>query len=134
MVYDLEALYVALDEELDVEALSSALGMPLTQVQERYDAYLDGINTGTIPKVRKYPIIRALDTTTSMRLREQLLDFPAELTPSSREEYVQYAPAHLLGYMGEINKDELKEYTAKGLQNGGIISVEGELSLNLNMP
>ena len=126
VVYDLEALYVALDEELDVEALSSALGMPLTQVQERYDAYLDGINTGTIPKVRKYPIIRALDTTTSMRLREQLLDFPGlSLTPSSRREYVQYAPAHLLGYMGEINKDELKEYTAKGYRMGDYIGRGG---------
>lgn len=126
VVYDLEALYVALDEELDVEALSSALGMPLTEVQERYDAYLDGINTGTIPKVRKYPIIRALDTTTSMRLREQLLDFPGlSLTPSSRREYVQYAPAHLLGYMGEINKDELKEYTAKGYRMGDYIGRGG---------
>lgn len=126
VVYDLEALYVALDEELDVEALSSALGMPLTEVQERYDAYLDGIKTGTIPKVRKYPIIRALDTTTSMRLREQLLDFPGlSLTPSSRREYVQYAPAHLLGYMGEINKDELKEYTAKGYRMGDYIGRGG---------
>ena len=126
VVYDLEALYVTLDEELDVNALAAALGMPLADVVARYEAYLDGINSGTIPKVRKYPIIRALDTTTSMRLREQLLDFPGlSLTPSSRREYVHYAPAHLLGYMGEINKDELKEYTAKGYRMGDYIGRAG---------
>ena len=126
VVYDLEALYVAMEEDLDTEALAEALGMPLAEVQERYDTYLEGINTGTIPKVRKYPIIRALDTTTSMRLREQLLDFPGlSLSPSSRREYVQYAPAHLLGYMGEINKNELKEYTTKGYRMGDYIGRGG---------
>ena len=63
VVYDLEALYVAMEEDLDTEALAEALGMPLAEVQGRYDKYLEGINTGTISKVRKYPIIRALDTT-----------------------------------------------------------------------
>ena len=126
VVYDLEALYVAMEEGLDTEALAEALGMPLAEVQERYDKYLEGINTGTISKVRKYPIIRALDTTTSMRLREQLLDFPGlSLSPSSRREYVQYAPAHLLGYMGEINKNELKEYTTKGYRMGDYIGRGG---------
>ncbi|RCL65026.1 MAG: penicillin-binding protein 2, partial [Bacteroidetes bacterium] len=126
VVYDLEALYVAMEEGLDTEALAEALGMPLAEVQERYDTYLEGINTGTIPKVRKYPIIRALDTTTSMRLREQLLDFPGlSLSPSSRREYVQYAPAHLLGYMGEINKNELKEYTTNGYRMGDYIGRGG---------
>jgi penicillin-binding protein 2 len=126
VVYDLEALYVAMEENLDTEALAEVLGMPLSEVQERYDVYLEGINSGTIPKVRKYPIIRALDTTTSMRMREQLLDFPGlSLSPSSRREYVQYAPAHLLGYMGEINRNELKEYTTKGYRMGDYIGRGG---------
>ena len=42
---------MTLDEELDVNALAAALGMPLADVVSRYEAYLDGINSGTIPKL-----------------------------------------------------------------------------------
>ena len=105
VVYDLEILYVAAEKNLDTRGLAKILEIPTEEVNTRYENYLSGIENGTISKVRKYPLIRALDTTMSFRMRERLLDFPGlSLQASSRREYARHAPAHLLGYMGRLTK------------------------------
>ena len=126
VVYDLEILYAAAEKDLDVRDLAKVLEMPVEEVKLKHENYLEGIENGTISKVRKHPFIRALDTTTSLRLRERLLDFPGlSLRASSRREYAHHAPAHLLGYMGEINKEELGSYTSKGYRMGDYIGQGG---------
>jgi len=126
VVYDLEILYVAAEKNLDTRGLAKILEIPTEEVNTRYENYLSGIENGTISKVRKYPLIRALDTTMSFRMRERLLDFPGlSLQASSRREYARHAPAHLLGYMGEINKNELNLYKEMGYRMGDYIGQGG---------
>lgn len=126
VVYDLEILYVAAEKDLNVRELAKVLEMPIEEVKLKHENFIEGIENGTISKVRKYPLVRALDTTTSFRMRERLLDFPGlSLRASSRREYALHAPAHLLGYMGEINREELSIYTGKGYRMGDYIGQGG---------
>ena len=112
VVYDLEALYVTLSEGLDVNALAHNVGY-VFDVVPAMRPILTALTQAPFPRLGSIKIIRALDTTTSMRLREQLLDFPnLSLTPSSKE-YVHYAPA-LLGYMDRLI-DELKGIQPKAI-------------------
>jgi penicillin-binding protein 2 len=96
------------DREEIFRRLSGWVGVPIEEMQERYDARID---SPFLPM----PIARDVSEETALALLERIEDFPGVSILREWERVYPYAPhaAHVVGYMGAITKEQKDEYLAK---------------------
>ncbi|MFT3854115.1 MAG: penicillin-binding transpeptidase domain-containing protein [Ilumatobacteraceae bacterium] len=124
------------------ERLSGPLQVPVIQLQQRYDPCY---GAPAIPKCNKaqiyspllpLPLKEDVDQETVNFLLERSEDYPGITVQEDWQRVYPYAPlaSHVIGYMGAITADNIKEYRAKGYnadervgQFGVELSMEAQL-------
>ncbi len=89
--------------------LSGWIDVPIEEMEARFKS--DGYST-FLPM----PLREGIDEPTAIAILERIEDFPGVEILTEWQRVYPYAPhaAHVVGYMGAINKKQVKEYRAKG--------------------
>lgn len=89
--------------------LSGWIGVPVEEMQQRYDSVL---YSPFLP----LPVKEDIDEQTAVALLERVEDFPGVTVETGWKRVYPYAPhaAHVVGYMGAIREEQLAQYRALG--------------------
>jgi len=119
-----------LSREEEVDALSQILGLTVNEIRDKIDdASLKGLPQATI--------VSELSRDDAIKLESRILPLnrvSLEISPV-REYLDPFAFSHLVGYVSEIDADELKELADIGYYPGdsiGKVGVEGKYESNLH--
>ena len=105
---DWQLLRKRADREEIFRRLSGWVGVPIEEMQARYDAKID---SPFLPM----PVARDVSEEVALSLLERIEDFPGVSVLKEWARVYPYAPhaAHVVGYMGAITKEQKDEYLAK---------------------
>jgi len=104
---DWQLLRKRADREEIFRRLSGWVGVPIEEMQARYDAKID---SPFLPM----PVARDVSEEIALALLERVEDFPGVSVLKEWERVYPYAPhaAHVVGYMGAITREQKDEYLA----------------------
>jgi penicillin-binding protein 2 len=108
-------------EEALLAELSPLLGDTEAEIRTRLGSEHKG------PKYVPIVIKRGADWKTLSRIESRLFSFPGvfiEVTPVRKYPYGSIAP-HLLGYLGEISREDISEKRYKGARSGDLVGKFG---------
>ncbi|MGH9132518.1 MAG: penicillin-binding transpeptidase domain-containing protein [Ilumatobacteraceae bacterium] len=126
---DWQLLRKRADREEIFRRLSGWIGVPIEEMQARYDAKID---SPFLPM----PVARDVSEEVALALLERVEDFPGVSVLKEWDRVYPYAPhaAHVVGYMGAITKDQKEDYLARDYvlservgQFGIVLSMESVL-------
>ncbi len=105
---DWQLLRTRSDREAIFRRLSGWVGVPIEEMEARYDAKVD---SPFLPM----PVARDVSEETALALLERIEDFPGVSVLKEWERVYPYAPhaAHVVGYMGAITKEQKDQYLAQ---------------------
>ena len=105
---DWQLLRKRTDREEIFRRLSGWVGVPIEEMQARYDAKID---SPFLPM----PVARDVSEEIALALLERIEDFPGVSVLKEWERVYPYAPhaAHVVGYMGAITEEQKDEYLAQ---------------------
>jgi penicillin-binding protein 2 len=105
---DWQLLRKRADREEIFRRLSGWVGVPIEEMQARYDAKID---SPFLPM----PVARDVSEEIALALLERVEDFPGVSVLKEWERVYPYAPhaAHVVGYMGAITREQKDEYLAQ---------------------
>lgn len=108
------------DREVTLARLAEVLRMPVKRIEERL------ADVRSLPYAVK-TIVTDVDEETIVYLREHRIDFPGVVTETRpvREYPKGILAAHLLGYVGEITSEQLKDPRYEGVRQGSIVGRSG---------
>jgi penicillin-binding protein 2 len=112
------------------ERLSGPLGIPVEEMEARYDS-------GRYDPLLPLPLKEDVDEATVQFLLERAEDYPGIGVVEEWRRVYPYAPlaAHVVGYMGALNEDNVDEYVARGYNRNervGAFGVEQSMESRLH--